>query len=93
MYLLKEAMNIVITSPSELIMKALDKAADLVNQAYAMNPADGLAKETFLSILALNVLGKEHKPIQFQLQDHMQQGTEQNPFTFTHIRAFLEDKQ
>ena len=86
-------MSVVITSPSESIMKALDGAADLVNHAYAMSPTDGLAKETFLSILALNVLGKEHKSIQFQLQDCMQQATDQNPFTFMQIHAFLEDKQ
>ena len=73
---LNPMLTSIITSPSESITKALDKAANLVNWAYAMNPADGLAKETFLSILALNVLGKEHEAIQFQLQDHMQQATE-----------------
>ena len=92
-YLLKNTMNIVITSPSESITKALNTAANLVNQVYAMSSTDGLAKETFLSIIALNILGKEHKPIQFQLQDHMQQATDQTPFTFTHIHVFLEDKQ
>ena len=68
-YLLKQAMNIVITSPSESITKTIDKAADLVCRAYAMNSAGGLAEETFLSIIALNALGKEHEVIQFQLQD------------------------
>ena len=92
-YLLKEAMNVVITSPSESITKALDGAADLVNRAYAMSSTDGLAKDTFLSIVALNILGKEHESIQFQLQDRMQQATDSTPFTFTQIRAFLEDKQ
>jgi gag-polypeptide of LTR copia-type len=92
-YLLKQAMNIVITSPSESITKTIDKAADLVRRAYAMNSADGLAEETFLSIIALNTLGKEHEAIQFQLQDRLQQATPQSPFSFTQIRAFLEDKQ
>ena len=86
-------MNIVITSPSESITKTIDKAADLVRRAYAMNSADGLAEETFLSIIALNALGKEHEAIQFQLQDRLQQATPQSPFSFTQIRAFLEDKQ
>ena len=86
-------MNIVITSPSESITKTIDKAADLVRHAYAMNSADGLAEETFLSIIALNALGKEHEAIQFQLQDRLQQATPQSPFSFTQIRAFLEDKQ
>ncbi|PPQ86358.1 hypothetical protein CVT26_006168 [Gymnopilus dilepis] len=92
-YLLKEALNIVISSPSESITRALDKAADLVHRAYAMSSKDGIAKETFLSIIALNILGKEHESIQFQLQDRMQLATDANPFTFTNIRAFLEDKQ
>ena len=92
-YLLKQAMNIVITSPSESITKTIDKAADLVHRAYAMNSTDGLVEETFLSIIALNTLGKEHEAIQFQLQDQLQQATSQSPFSFTQIRAFLEDKQ
>ena len=92
-YLLKQAMNIIITSPSESITKTIDKAADLVCCAYAMNSADRLAEETFLSIIALNALGKEHEAIQFQLQDRLQQATPQSPFSFTQIRAFLEDKQ
>ena len=91
-YLLKQAMNIVITSPSESITKTIDKAADLLRHAYAMNSANGLAEETFLSIIALNPLGKEHEAIQFQLQDHLQQATPQSLFSFTQIQAFLEDK-
>ena len=91
--LLKQAMNIVITSPSESITKTIDKAADLVRRAYAMNSADGLAEETFLSIIALNALGKEHEAIQFQLQDRLQQAMPQSPFSFTQTQAFLEDKQ
>ena len=78
-------MNIVITSPPESITKTIDKAADLVRRAYAMNSADGLAEETFLSIIALNTLGKEHEAIQFQLQDCLQLATPQSPFSFTHI--------
>ena len=92
-YLLKQAMNVVITSPSESITKTIDKAANLVHRAYTMNSANGLAEETFLSIIALNALGKEHEAIQFQLQDHLQQATPQSPFSFTQIQAFLEDKQ
>ena len=53
-YLLKQATKIVIMSPSESITKTIDKAADLVRHAYAMNSADGLAEETFLSIITLN---------------------------------------
>ena len=86
-YLLKQAMNIVITSPSESITKTIDKATDLVCQAYAMNPAGGLVEETFLSIITLNALGKEHEAIQFQLQDRLQQATPQSPFSFTQIWA------
>ena len=92
-YLLKQAMNIVITSPSESITKTIDKATDLVHCAYAMNSADGLVEETFLSIIALNTLRKEHETIQFQLQNQLQQATPQSPFSFTQIWAFLEDKQ
>ena len=92
-YLLKQAMNIVITGPLESITKTIDKAADLIHRAYAMNSAGGLVEETFLSIIALNALGKEHEAIQFQLQDCLQQATPQSPFSFTQIWAFLEDKQ
>ena len=92
-YLLKQVMSIVITSPSESITKRIDKATDLVHCAYTMNSADGLAEETFFSIIALNALGKEHEAIQFQLQDRLQQATLQSPFSFTQIWALLEDKQ